>query len=1811
MWINVQKLLMILGLMSLVAISCVPNQKAGGSRRTSRNASAGGSTDTGPTPNPPAFDNPSEVFWYSGESSFENIITVNEDIATVVYLRGNSINEFLAASLDGSTLNENLTYCLVASYNTSGAEKNFRARAVPISFFNFTTSTKERLLRIDLPDTTSSSSTCGGSAYNIQTTVDAASTVGNTDSAFSLPSLCSNCTGIISSTDVSLYIANSTTITTNDRIPESSLNLNDLVLRVDTQSGSNTQTGSCTDSACAAKGFDCCLDGQCVNDGNLRPNASSQQDFTQALADVANNPNNFINWPSIYFVCGSTPADPIPTPTPFPDAESTAAARLAELIKDFNCLEEGKNAFPDFGGNNVCEPSFDQTSYEAVRAKVWAYCGCEADPFPTDPEDPRCPDFGLEATRDINDNIIDITCFTPQPPAQPTPFQSLSLSVNTRSSPHRFFRADTGASVDDITTLESTVLPEGTPFQYTDDSSKTGPDCSGDATGASTAECQYNLNSIFGQFNVTLDQSRPATVVNLDFDQAYIISTISGFYTPCPTCVTDYWFQSFTAYPDSQQGVGLEALGYQTNRQTFGNNNPRGNFEDTRFGRACFLPPTMIPLSHKPNANVHSQRQNRLLTQTAMWINGYQRDWFGFNKGALIGSFDGVKWFGIGKNRRVTSDTGKLFLAINAPFADLTDPSDLIVQIVLDQGNSVAPLNDYDPNFEPDAPEQNSAASCQYYHQCNTDTDCITKLGWEYMCVDTNNFRTRWPKFDVEANELADSEYESATFSRIIQGGMPSGNRKRCMYRGAGALCKRDYTSDTLLDNRKKQFACAPDFHCASLDASEFNNRVARTPNKLTNIIFGFEADILGRPLNYANATETLPDQVKENIRYNGELYTTETSDLGLCRPGRQSTNSNAIRQHEDKDSGGRMDFIGQVGTCNSSETGDRRVQACPLIQTEDDQLTEKGDLILATDPIVGSTNTTDINNRNALLTKQNACGYESEITSTSPPSNTFASVEASPIRFINSLVTPSIAQDACIRRAGSVCHTDLDCGPNRLHESIAFSLSRNEFGGTEAELNYWQESLICGQAAEEPLPGADDYFDYDMSKNRCCREVGKDFTMYTKKILNTGVDTNNELLDVLAFPHDNPAADGRYSRYVAAGAEDDASKTALDAPYAQAPIVDIAGGKIPKAYQWKTLNDTGTNNCCGGGWIRKFADGSTNWNDPSRLRLNPLNFQCLNYHREDADFNDVINYFTYADNLARDIDRYCLSPLENGCSQIEFPAPTSDGSIVVPLRKSSPSLSGTSAFSVTETLDTTPANTPSSGGAVGMSALNFNVPFEPLPYANPVALDDDASDGIDRFTYFFNQADYFGVSFYVPSYMGYIAGTNVGASNNITSVTFSYFREDGTLLGTSNPLNCSSNAAGTAAFDDCNGDTFVTAADICNMDENPERDLEDNQFCFVETADGLVFHARANTALNDDNGTPGDTSDDIPWAYASIQMNFNLQNGTNFIYGSAPYNTVDPEVNEGMFRGNELYYLTKLGRLELLGIPQIVYEPIYCNTNRSKLVDGIFTEYTTREEFDDGVGSSPPAIGMNENGNIDENGRPLIAMYDDRYTSPNSSQTADYDIGGTTTADESLFYDWNGATWTDRNEKFVFQTTADNQSLLVPPAIFSENDFRCCVKLGEAASEDAKCCSGNRDGDGLCKLPQGADLHVYFNKFVSSEGIGEDLPDGGLLETDFIPETGEPKVSSTVLSKLRSLGEAFCETGEVRGGGAFGFFFPEPNNGAYQHREAQDDIDAARKYSIIDSTRDFDPDSESGTSPFLNGFRWDHHLYCGPPAAN
>lgn len=1684
----------ILGTLLLIS-SCVPENKSTG-RKTASTDAQGGSVGSENEPDdiPPVSGN---VRWFSSGQSVTGNLLINENTSDVLYIRGASIDSFLRR--DG---NENESFCLVASYNNNdpSAKRNLRALASPITFNNFSSGTVERLLKVNISSSEDNSSICTGNAYAfVQNEVNISSStdqVLGAQSAFSPPEVCPNCSSILSSTRVDLYKVDSAgSGGIVQFIGRDQLNLESLGLRIDVQSNVSEPGGSCSNSECSAKNFDCCLDGQCVNDGVEKPNATQDPDYQAAMNDVLNNPANYTNYPNIFYVCPNIPPadEDDPNDGTIDDPGADADERLQEEIEDFNCLEEGKKSSPDFLslGIDRCQ---DVDDFIAIRNSVWDRCGCEATPFPTDPDEPACPDFGLKLEFNDDGEVAQVQCQIPNTSVEPTPFQRLDVNVSNRTAPHRFY-SKSGVNFDDVSQInDDSVEPEGERFFYLDESGKTQPN-----EGPGT---DFNMNAILGQFNIELNKARPAKVIPVEFDRTYTIAARSGFYTPCPSCSKDSWFSAFSAHPASQQGTGLQATGHTATRDAYKNNITNGNYEDTIFGRACWVPPTMIPFTHRPNNDLNTQRKNRLKTQAALYVNGYQRDWFGFNKGALIGSFDGVKWFAIGKGRRVVAESEKLFLAINAPFADLAENTDTIVEIVADQSQDSVAEFDYDYDLLPNDSRQNSAATCQFYHSCEVDSDCISKLGWEYACTDVSRYETSWPRHDINAKEIAGTQIAPADVNDFIQNFSQSTERRRCVYRGAGSICKRDFKNG--IDSRlEKQFSCAPNFYCATLSDNVFNDRVVRTPQILEQVLFGQGADVLGRPLDYIGATKTLNNEIRINIQHNAQLISDNSSDFGICRPGRSTSSSGYIDRHRTRDSSSRTDYISQVASCNSSQLSATRVQSCPVIETREGQDTPVGDIIRD-------------NNPERLVQEQNMCGAESqEINSSGFLESSFKDIEAGPLPGLFDLLNPKLAQDACLRRAGSICHTDLDCGPNRLHAEQASFFGPERFGGTTAEKKFWQEELVCSQSAERPLFGAENFFSYDLTENRCVREIGKDITMYTQvdeQKFDPGIAPEDIDLQVTQYAVDNPRAPKRYSRYTSIDLENVYSnrlEPGFNAPQVPVPA-NTSDDYFKHLYQWRTINKTGQNTCSDGGFVRKFDDESNDWGNTNRLRLDPESFKCLNYSNPLVLNRDLMQPAGgKLENYDKEYDRLCRAPADGGCVQVSV-AQNNSFEVTPP-----------SDYSIgSATIDTTPKEGTSQQCNAQIQDLSSDIPYQPIP--EPGMSSEGQSDC--NVNYLFNDGFKNHIAVFLPMYV-------VGENALIDNFQIKYFNDSDVPLGTVNATQCNLTQQGNLQ------------SDLSEGQINDDIEFPINTWCVVQLNGFDVLVVKGDENFNGDD-----------WSYAGIEIPFTP--ASSFIAG---VDSLNP--------GNDLYYMTKMARLELLGIPQIPHEPLYCNDDKDKLLDGIFDlTQPTRSNF--------------ENEARDFSVGPLSIQRLQRIYDP--SETPVF------TPDDA-----------NPDGKFVYQ---DKIQL---PKIFSGHEFRCCKNLGKTVKSADECCSGfaqDSDGELTCRLKSRTNLNVYLNRFVSAEGIDPDLPLGGLTDEDFIPETGEPKLRRSTYDKIQALGLAFCQNNEVRRGSTTGFFFGEPNNGFFQQ---QGSIEESRIHSIIDSTKDADPENDVGTVRFLEGFRWSHHFYC------
>lgn len=454
--------------------------------------------------------------------------------------------------------------------------------------------------------------------------------------------------------------------------------------------------------------------------------------------------------------------------------------------------------------------------------------------------------------------------------------------------------------------------------------------------------------------------------------------------------------------------------------------------------------------------------------------------------------------------------------------------------------------------------------------------------------------------------------------------------------------------------------------------------------------------------------------------------------------------------------------------------------------------------------------------------------------------------------------------------------------------------------------------------------------------------------------------------------------------------------------------------------------------------------------------------------------------------------------------------------------------------------LDTSPVGDISSGYTKKHSR---NTPYQPFPFyfpQYPFDLFTHTDTGQkEAFNFFIDKTTDYGVSMYLPAYIPVsLSGGNYNL-DSASRVYIKYFFESG------NPtvVEITASKYSTAT---CNSVVNYPAGssglpiDALGAGTNEGWCITAN----TNTQSRPVMNVKAYTGA----------AANRQWSYAAVIIDFKpLEKLTGAARVTTP--------------GSMAYYLNKLSKLELIGIPQIAYEPLYCNSDADLLVPGIFSSaLTNRTQFNANSFASYNAYNANLNpsagGNVDD------------LTS----------VG-------------------NPNHRMTFQDK------LAHPAIFSSKDFMCCTPLGKETVSAAKCCSGNAvagsNGKLICKLPSGTDLNVYFNKFVSNEGVGESLPLGGLItaatqeaDVDFNKFTGEPKNRPATLQKILELGKMYCQGAVVRNGGAFANFESEPFSG-YNSYENENDL--VHPVSIIDSLNDKNYDQYS----FDSGYRWNHHYYC------
>ena len=826
-----------------------------------------------------------------------------------------------------------------------------------------------------------------------------------------------------------------------------------------------------------------------------------------------------------------------------------------------------------------------------------------------------CADLNctLAPVTDTAGKITDYSCVYPDP-APPTPPASQTIYLSSKTVPVRFFD-NTGSSKSVINTdVTQELLLGANVFTYRNNNLLDPSNMPALVNPIAGSDNYVGFNEIYGSLNTASNSAKPAKEVAVSKGKIYDIYVDNGSYSNCTQCGNDYYSQLNRLFPLTQFGGGTTPLQSRTDR-ALASGIPA---DDMAFGRACFVPATMIPWTHATNSDPQKQRLYRMASQHFLYANGYQHDWYGFDYGAVIGSFDGIKWFAIGTNRRIKADSNKLFIAVNGPFGDLTLESTYTVTVndgALNPVGANMVTKDYDSD----------GADCQRFHQCTSDNDCATTLGWDYACANVNEITTSWPKFDDNAKEIPDTQSDVNHLTSIL--GMSS-TGKRCVYRGRGSACTQNYLSNvinlnsTFNQTQTQSFhTCSANNYCQSITTNStlnpnFNNRIARYGKVRldpTSDSFGLATKVPGRPMEF-NAQETVRSETAKNFNSN--------RIAAICIPGRDPTAPSFISQNSLPPSseykGDRILNIGMSYSKTTALPNKNYLSACSVVNSTTKNYyytTDSTDSLGVThNPSSTLSAYTDlILDSGAQAVSTNALNIFTSIFNTKGSTFTLFRNNTQPITAL------TYTENRCMRAPAASCFTDNDCAPSKALSDKIKILSTSDtsiVGSTTApvlptilnffELKFWQEELVCSQATAKNDPN------YSAFNNRCCRDVGKTISLPSYDVTNNLAISQIPGIDIAI------GSSNRYSR--AAVLYKDTKTDPTNFPSLKVAIKDQCSSGSGCANistltnQYKSFSAFGERMSCSGDWVRSFANGGHTWSSTRGQTFNPTMFRCFNW---------------------------------------------------------------------------------------------------------------------------------------------------------------------------------------------------------------------------------------------------------------------------------------------------------------------------------------------------------------------------------------------------------------------------------------------------------------------------------------------------------------------------------------------------------------------------------------------------------------------
>lgn len=783
---------------------------------------------------------------------------------------------------------------------------------------------------------------------------------------------------------------------------------------------------------------------------------------------------------------------------------------------------------------------------KAAQDKVNSMCSCAS-----------ATNCNLKPVYDTtNVNIVSYECSYPTSTGTEPPVNQ-QVYVSNKNIAHRYFD-ENGVSYDENSS--TAPVQEGNVFTYTNN----------DLLKPNNVTQDIGFNEIYGSFSKSGTYvAKPAKMVRVKKDKLYDFIVSTGGFSSCVSCGSDYYSSLQKIFPSNFAGVagGYAPDYFETRRE---NNASIYRPDDLLYGRACFVPATMIPWTHTVGSLPRDQRRSRLTAQHFLFANGYNRDWYGFDYGSLIGSFDGVTWFSIGNARRIKATSSKLYLAVNAYLGDLNIENNFNVS-VMESSIFSSDIADHDTETD--------GAQCQKAHFCSNDNDCFRTLGYDYSCQNVTSLQTTWPQFDANGSEIVGSV--TKTVASLVGG--TNGQAKRCMYRGRGAPCLANLdtaTSTTTYSGSSVvgTLTCSPNNSCLPLTTTgRFNDRISRfanTPSAQNSAnasatksdTVGLGARIILRPYDYYGNANT-PSAARTVLNQN--------NITAICVPGKDVINAADNFDLNQRHPSSRIDSSDKIlgiGTTLATMNA-ISLNACP-----------------ATDPAGTSMQTYDVPINSPILSMYTITqNMSSNLMDLAPlrNQNIFSSTGGSQITSVG------YQRNSCLRAPGASCFSDMDCAPSTFAATKAKTANLSSILNT-AEAKFWEEELVCGNPDFEYVNAGALNPNFDIKKNKCCREFGKTMTVYTQTATSAhemcDPVTNNVKVAGVSIPFSDAS---RYSRTHTAYDKMTCDRTqisstksfalSIEAPDATTRMQQILG-------QYKTLDTINQRTCCTSHWVRSFA---------------------------------------------------------------------------------------------------------------------------------------------------------------------------------------------------------------------------------------------------------------------------------------------------------------------------------------------------------------------------------------------------------------------------------------------------------------------------------------------------------------------------------------------------------------------------------------------------------------------------------------------